>query len=164
MEKADAINGQAVGLLARAAREHGTFLVHYSTDFVFDGSGRSPYRVNHPANPLSAYGRSKLLGERLLQEYAPPGWLILRTAWLYGRGGPSFPRTIVERGRQGALKVVNDQIGAPRTPPTWREQRSTSSTGNLRECGTLPTPAKPVGSTLPNAALSHFKVDARSSR
>jgi dTDP-4-dehydrorhamnose reductase len=113
-EKADAINGHGVGFLANAAKKHGTFLVHYSTDFVFDGRSVRPYLPEDPVNPLSAYGRSKLLGERKLQEAAPEKWLILRTAWLYGRGGPSFPRTIIDRGRQGhPLKVVNDQIGAP---------------------------------------------------
>jgi dTDP-4-dehydrorhamnose reductase len=113
-EKANAINGHAVGALARACKQSGTFLVHFSTDFVFDGKGTRPYRTGDPTNPLSAYGRSKLLGERLLQENAPPRWLICRTAWLYGRNGPSFPRTIVERGRAGQpLRVVNDQIGSP---------------------------------------------------
>jgi len=119
-EKADAINGHAVGSLAALAREYNALLVHYSTDFVFDGSGppcppsSRPYRTDDPVNPLSAYGRSKLLGEQLLQKNAPARWLILRTAWLYGRGGPNFPRTIIERARQGApLKVVSDQIGSP---------------------------------------------------
>jgi dTDP-4-dehydrorhamnose reductase len=113
-EKADAINGHAVGTLASLARDHDSFLVHYSTDFVFDGSGTRPYRADDPVNPLSAYGRSKLLGEQLLQKSALPRWLILRTAWLYGRGGPNFPRTIIERARQGApLKIVSDQIGSP---------------------------------------------------
>lgn len=113
-EKADAINGHAVGTLASAAREFGATLVHYSTDFVFDGGGKRPYRTDDPVNPLSAYGRSKLLGEQKLRENAPARWLILRTAWLYGRGGPNFPRTIIERARQGApLKVVSDQIGSP---------------------------------------------------
>jgi dTDP-4-dehydrorhamnose reductase len=113
-EKADAINGHGVGILAAAAREYGSFLVHYSTDFVFDGNGKRPYRTDDPVGPLSAYGRSKLLGEQKLQENAPARWLILRTAWLYGRGGPSFPRIIIERARQGApLKVVNDQVGSP---------------------------------------------------
>lgn len=117
-EKANAINGHAVGLLAAAARERGTFLVHYSTDFVFDGGGTRPYRADDPVRPLSAYGRSKLLGEQQLQANAPARWLILRTAWLYGRGGASFPRTIVERARQGApLKVVNDQVGCPTYTP-----------------------------------------------
>jgi dTDP-4-dehydrorhamnose reductase len=121
-EKADAINGHAVGILAETAREHGTFLVHYSTDFVFDGTGISPYRTDDPVRPLSAYGRSKLLGEQKLQAAHPKRWLILRTSWLYGRGGPSFPRTIVERGRQGApLKVVDDQIGSPTYTPDLAE-------------------------------------------
>ena len=113
-EKADAINGHGVGYLAKLSREHGTTLVHYSTDFVFNGSGTRPYRTDDPVGPLSAYGSSKLLGEQKLQESPPERWMILRTAWLYGRGGPNFPRTIVERARQGgALKVVNDQIGSP---------------------------------------------------
>jgi dTDP-4-dehydrorhamnose reductase len=113
-DKADEINGRAVGRLAEAAKRHGTRLVHFSTDFVFDGRGSRPYRVDDPLGPLSAYGRSKLLGEQVLQEHAPAHWLILRTAWLYGRNGPCFPRTIVERGRAGQpLRVVSDQIGAP---------------------------------------------------
>ena len=121
-DKADEINGHAVERLARAAREHGTFLVHYSTDFVFNGAGTRPYRADDPVGPLSAYGRSKLLGEQKLQASAPAGWLIVRTSWLYGRGGPSFPRTIVERGRQGGpLKVVNDQIGSPTYTPDLAE-------------------------------------------
>jgi dTDP-4-dehydrorhamnose reductase len=113
-ELADAINGRAVGTLARAAREHGTTLVHYSTDFVFDGAGTRPYRPDDPVRPLSAYGRSKLLGEQQLREHAPDRWLILRTAWLYGRNGPCFPRTMVTLARQGKpLKVVSDQVGSP---------------------------------------------------
>lgn len=111
---ANAINGHAVAHMARHARLHGTFLVHISTDFVFDGKGTRPYQVTDPVGPLSAYGRSKLLGERLLQENAPRRWMIARTAWLYGRNGPSFPRTMVERGRANQpLKVVNDQVGSP---------------------------------------------------
>ena len=113
--KVDAINGHAVGKLAALCREYGTTMVHYSTDFVFDGRGRtSPYRADEPTNPISAYGRSKLLGERELQSHAPRRWLILRTAWAYGTGGVNFPRIIVERARQGQpLKVVNDEIGSP---------------------------------------------------
>jgi len=112
--KADAINGHAVGQMAQLAREYGTTLVHYSTDFVFDGSSRRPYRVTDSTNPLSAYGRSKLLGEQKLTEHAPQRWLTLRTAWAYGAGGMNFPRIIVERARQGQpLKVVNDEIGSP---------------------------------------------------
>ncbi|MDB5301686.1 MAG: NAD(P)-dependent oxidoreductase [Phycisphaerales bacterium] len=113
-ELADAINGQGVGHLARLAKEHGTFLVQFSTDFVFDGSGTRPYRTDDPVRPLSAYGRSKLLGEQQLQANAPTKWIIARTAWLYGRNGPCFPRTMIERGKAGSpLRVVNDQIGSP---------------------------------------------------
>jgi len=104
-EKANAINGHGVGYLAQAARRAGTFLVHYSTDFVFNGQGQRPYRTDDPTGPLSAYGRSKLLGEQKLQENAPDRWLICRTAWLYGRNGACFPRTMVERGRAGSSKV-----------------------------------------------------------
>lgn len=113
-ELADAVNGYAVGLLAAAAKEHGTFLIHFSTDFVFAGNAARPYRADDPVGPLSAYGRSKLLGEQKLQENPPTRWIIARTAWLYGRNGPSFPRTMVERGRAGQpLRVVNDQVGSP---------------------------------------------------
>ena len=80
MEKADAINGYAVGALAKLCREQGACLVHLSTDFVFDGSLRRPYRVDDPVHPLSAYGRSKLLGETELRKNAPARWLLVRTA------------------------------------------------------------------------------------
>lgn len=113
-DAADAINGHAVETLAALSRRFGATLVHYSTDFVFDGSARRPYRPEDPTHPLSAYGRSKLLGEQKLRENAPDRWLILRTAWLYGINGNCFPRTIVNAARQGKpLKVVADQTGSP---------------------------------------------------
>lgn len=113
-DRADAINGHAVGNIARLCKQHGTALVHYSTDFIFDGKSTRPYRVEDTPNPISAYGRSKLLGESELQANAPSQWLIIRTAWVYGEGGINFPRIIVERARGGhALKVVNDEIGSP---------------------------------------------------
>ena len=114
-ELADAINGHAVGTLAGLAREYGTFLVHFSTDFVFEGHGSRPYRTDDPVGPLSAYGRSKLLGEQKLQENPPARWIIARTAWLYGRNGPCFPRRWWKpRPRQSAAaRVVNDQVGCP---------------------------------------------------
>jgi dTDP-4-dehydrorhamnose reductase len=89
-------------------------LIHYSTDFVFDGSSTRPYRPEDQVKPLSAYGRSKLLGERAIQKINPPGWVIIRTAWLYGPGGPCFPQTMINAARAGKpLKVVDDQIGSP---------------------------------------------------
>lgn len=108
------VNGYAVGTLARLCYESGTMLVHFSTDFVFDGKSARPYRPDDPVNPLSAYGRSKLLGERELQANAPTRWMIVRTAWLYGPGGNCFPQSIVKVAQSGRpLSVVNDQIGSP---------------------------------------------------
>lgn len=111
---ANAINGTGVGVLARLCREHNATFVHYSTDYVFDGTLRRPLKPEDPVGPQSAYGRSKLLGERLLQENAPSKWLLIRTAWLYGPGGPSFPKAILDAARAGKpLNVVDDQIGCP---------------------------------------------------
>jgi dTDP-4-dehydrorhamnose reductase len=113
-ELANNVNGYAVGCLATMCREFGACLVHISTDFVFSGTGARPYLPTDEPAPVSAYGRSKLLGEQLLREANPQRWLIVRTAWLYGIGGTSFPRTMVELARQGKpLRVVNDQIGCP---------------------------------------------------
>jgi dTDP-4-dehydrorhamnose reductase len=113
-EVAEAVNGYAVGTLARLAKQYETALVHYSTDFVFDGTATRPYRADDPVNPLSTYGRSKLLGERELQSNAPPRWTIIRTAWLYGPRGPCFPQTMLSVARAGKpLSVVNDQAGSP---------------------------------------------------
>jgi dTDP-4-dehydrorhamnose reductase len=113
-DAADAINGKGVGHLAEACRRRSVPLVHFSTDYVFDGSLRRPLKPDDPVGPKSYYGISKLLGERMLQEFAPTRWLILRTAWLYGPGGPNFPQTMLNAARAGkALKVINDQFGCP---------------------------------------------------
>lgn len=111
---ANAVNGHAVMTLAEMAKAFGAKLIHVSTDFVFEGNSDRPYRPEDEPGPISAYGRSKLLGERLLAQVNPPGWATLRTAWLFGVGGPNFPRTMVEVGRQGKpLRVVSDQVGCP---------------------------------------------------
>jgi len=110
--RATAINGEAVGVLASLCRDYNARLVHYSTDFVFDGSKRTPYTPEDPTNPKSAYGRSKLKGEQLAA--TNPTSLIIRTAWLYGPGGPCFPRTMIDLARQKKpLTIVNDQTGSP---------------------------------------------------
>lgn len=117
-DRANAINGHAVGELAKLARSRNAALVHVSTDFVFDGSSDRPYRTDDQVKPLSAYGRSKLLGEQLLQEHAPERWLIVRTAWVYGRHGANFPRTMVQAAAAGKqLRVVSDQHGSPTYAP-----------------------------------------------
>ena len=111
---ANAVNGHLVRHVAGACKAHGSKLVHVSTDFVFDGTATTPYPTDAEPNPVSAYGRSKLLGERLLQEVNPPGWVIARTAWLYGPGGNSFAKTMVTLAEKGTpLSVVADQHGSP---------------------------------------------------
>ena len=114
---ANAINGSAVELLAAAANEAGARLVQVSTDFVFDGSKRAPYEVNDPTAPLSAYGRSKLLGE-IAAAHAHKH-LIVRTAWLFGVHGPNFVEAIRNQIRKGTnpLRVVSDQRGRPTYTP-----------------------------------------------
>ena len=111
---ADRVNGTAVGELAAGCKRAGAALVHVSTDFVFNGAGTAPYPVDGPTGPLSAYGRSKLLGETELQRNAPARWLIVRTAWVFGRHGANFPKTMVTVARSGKpLSVVSDQAGSP---------------------------------------------------
>jgi len=111
---ANAVNGTGVGYIAQACRRHCAKMVHFSTDYVFDGMQRRPIQVNDVTGPISAYGKSKLLGEELLREHAPENWLLIRTAWLYGPNGPNFVNTIVNAARAGKpLKVVNDQFGCP---------------------------------------------------
>jgi dTDP-4-dehydrorhamnose reductase len=113
-QKANAINGDGVGYLSTAAREHRTKLIHFSTDFVFDGHNDRPYRPDDRPDPLSAYGSSKLLGEQWVVKADPTGWMIIRTSWLFGRYGDCFPKTIVKLAEsQRRLRVVQDQIGSP---------------------------------------------------
>jgi dTDP-4-dehydrorhamnose reductase len=108
------INGVAPGVLAEEAERIGALLVHYSTDYIFDGAKRSPYLESDPPNPKGVYGRTKLEGERRILA-SGCRHLILRTAWVYGAGG-NFVRAILRQAEKGAaLRVVNDQRGAP----TW---------------------------------------------
>jgi dTDP-4-dehydrorhamnose reductase len=113
--QAFAVNAVGPALLARSARAAGARLVHVSTDYVCDGVGTSPYAEDAPAAPRSAYGRTKAAGEWAVRAEAPDH-LILRTAWLYGAGGPCFPRTIARVAKErGGVDVVDDQTGQP----TW---------------------------------------------
>lgn len=114
-ELATAINGTAAGHLADACKRSGATLVHFSTDFVFDGKSETPYATDAQPNPISAYGRSKLAGERAIRESGLDDCLIVRTAWLYGPwAGRPFPKVILDAARDGKpLKVVADQQGAP---------------------------------------------------
>lgn len=113
-DAAVAINGTGPGVLANACRVANASFVHFSTDYVFDGTLARPLQPADPIGPKSAYGRSKLEGEKAIANAWKEGWLILRTAWLYGLGGPNFPRTMVTAAKAGKpLKVVTDQIGSP---------------------------------------------------
>lgn len=114
---ATAVNGSAVEHLVHAADTYSALLVQMSTDFVFDGSRTTPYEVNHPTAPVSAYGRSKLLGE--LEAARAKQHVILRTAWLFGVHGPNFVEAITGQIRKGnrRLRVVDDQRGRPTYTP-----------------------------------------------
>jgi dTDP-4-dehydrorhamnose reductase len=110
---ANEVNGAAVGNLARACRERGALLVHYSTDYVFNGKGTRPYRPRDVIDPINAYGRSKALGEKLIRESGCEH-LIIRTSWLYAPWGKNFVRTIVAfLAKNHPLRIVNDQTGRP---------------------------------------------------
>jgi len=118
---ATAINGSAVEFLADAANDVDSLLMQISTDFVFDGAKRTPYEVNDLPSPLSAYGRSKLVGEHAASGASKH--VILRTAWLFGIHGPNFVEAIRNQVRKGTnpLRVVNDQRGRPTYTPHLAE-------------------------------------------
>ncbi|MGI5460571.1 dTDP-4-dehydrorhamnose reductase [Streptomyces sp. CA-249302] len=115
-DRALRINGDGPRHLARACAAHGARLIHVSTDYVFDGTAATPYPEDHPAAPRTAYGRTKLVGERAVSEELPTSSAIVRTAWLYGVHGRSFVRTMIDlESRRDTLDVVDDQRGQP----TW---------------------------------------------
>ena len=114
-ELATLVNGTAVGIIAEEARRLGALLVHYSTDYVFDGAKDSPYAEDDQTNPINAYGRSKLAGERAIGQ-SGSDYLILRTCWVFAARGHNFLRTILRLAQErDELSVVADQIGTP----TW---------------------------------------------
>ncbi|KQZ60036.1 MULTISPECIES: dTDP-4-dehydrorhamnose reductase [unclassified Lysobacter] len=116
-ELAFRINAEAPGRIARACAMRGAPLLHYSTDYVFDGSGTRPYREDDATAPLGVYGASKLAGEREIT-VSGTRHLILRTAWVYATHGANFLRTMLRVGAErDELRVVADQIGSP--TPAW---------------------------------------------
>lgn len=133
-DEAFAVNAIAPGLLADAAARHGARLIHISTDYVFDGTATSPYPEAAQRNPVSAYGRTKAEGELRVLAALPDGAAILRTAWLYGEHGASFPRTMLRLATErDTLTVVDDQRGQP----TW----SRDLAGRIVELVDLGVPA-----------------------
>jgi dTDP-4-dehydrorhamnose reductase len=114
-ELAAAINARAPRILAEEARELNALLVHYSTDYVFDGSKQEPWTEEDAPNPLNAYGAGKLAGEEAVRQVGGR-YLIFRTSWVYGPHGKNFLLTMLRLGRErDLLKVVDDQFGAPTT-------------------------------------------------
>lgn len=112
------VNGEAVAVIARWAAAHHALVVHYSTDYVFDGQASVPYPVDAATVPLGAYGRSKLAGEQALQA-SGAAYLLFRTAWVYAPHGHNFLRTMLRLGNdREELRVVADQYGAPTSTDT----------------------------------------------
>ena len=110
-----AINGDAPGVMAEEAKKLGALLVHYSTDYVFDGTKDTPYTEEDIPNPLNVYGKTKLAGEQAIQA-VDGNHLIFRTSWVYGNRGQNFFLTMLRLAREREeIRVVDDQIGAP----TW---------------------------------------------
>lgn len=126
---AQAVNGTAPGILAEEARLSDALLVHYSTDYVFDGSKSAPYTEHDTPNPQSVYGKTKLAGEQAIQTIGGRH-LILRTSWVYGVHGGNFVKTVLRLARErDTLRIVNDQFGAP----TWARLLAQSTSNMLQQ-------------------------------
>jgi dTDP-4-dehydrorhamnose reductase len=135
-ELAMAVNGIAPGIMAEEAKRLGAAMVHYSTDYVFDGSKSTPYTETDAPNPINVYGRTKLAGERAIQAAGIPH-LILRTSWVYGTRGRNFLLTILRLAQErDELKIVDDQIGAP----TWSRMIAEATAQILSQCISPLTP------------------------
>jgi len=107
------INAQATELLAQEAKRINTLLVHYSTDYVFGGKGKTPWNENDDPEPLNQYGQSKLFGEQSIQASGCK-YLIFRTSWVYGSKGNNFAKTMLRlASERQSLSIINDQVGAP---------------------------------------------------
>lgn len=120
-ELAETLNARAPGVLAEEARRIDALLVHYSTDYVFDGKEDRSYVEEDQPCPLNVYGRTKLSGEAAIGASGAPH-VILRTSWVYGPRGRNFLLTVLRKARAGeALRVVNDQVGAPTSSPMIAE-------------------------------------------
>jgi len=133
-----AVNGVAPGILAEEAKRLGAWMVHYSTDYVYDGAKNEPYVETDATRPLNAYGRSKLAGDQAVQA-ADGRYLIFRCCWIYGLRGTNFLLTIQRLAREReVLRVVADQIGCP----TWSRMIAESTAQAL---------VKTLGSTNPES-------------
>lgn len=131
-----AINGVAPGVMAQEAKRLGAALVHFSTDYVFDGEKQGPYTEEDQPDPRSVYGKTKLAGERAVQQAGVPH-LIFRTSWVYGARGRNFLLTMRHLARErDALRIVDDQIGAP----TWSRMIAEATAQILAPMTHAPSP------------------------
>ena len=131
VEEATLANATAPGILAEECGRIGALLVHYSTDYVFDGTKGSPYCEDDTPNPVNEYGKSKLAGEVAIRHSGAPH-IILRTSWIYSAQPPNFVLTILRLAQEReALKIVTDQIGSP----TWARSLASSTVDMLRQEG-----------------------------
>ncbi|HYA14913.1 MAG TPA: dTDP-4-dehydrorhamnose reductase [Syntrophales bacterium] len=112
-EECFSVNAEGVKNIALACAERGIKIVHFSTDYVFDGKKKTPYVEDDSCNPINVYGQSKLAGEQYLKEFSN-NYILIRSAWLYGKNGKNFVKTIVEKAKiEKNLQVVDDQVGSP---------------------------------------------------
>ncbi len=126
---ATTVNGTAVGVLAEEARAAGALLVHYSTDYVFDGTKETPYQEDDPPHPINAYGRSKLAGEIAIRQ-AGSAFITLRSSWVYAARGHNFMRTVLRLAHErDELRMIADQVGAP----TWARNISDATAHVIRQ-------------------------------
>jgi dTDP-4-dehydrorhamnose reductase len=108
-----AVNAEAVKNIAEACHDKNILIIHFSTDYVFDGTSKQPYKEDHQCNPVNTYGASKMAGERYLRSLSE-NYILIRTAWLYGVKGRNFVQTILEKVKTTKkLTVVDDQVGSP---------------------------------------------------
>jgi dTDP-4-dehydrorhamnose reductase len=137
-ERCQQINGVAPGILAEEAKKLGAVLVHYSTDYIFDGTKQTPYVEDDPPNPLGAYGRSKLAGDQAVVQ-ADCRHLIFRLCWVYGARGQNFMLTMMRLAREREkLRVVRDQFGCP----TWSRMIAETTALALKQVLGAPEPER----------------------
>ena len=153
---AHAVNADAPGIMAEEAKKIGAALIHFSTDYVFDGSKTTPYLEGDLTNPISAYGRTKLAGEQSIQN-SGASHLIFRTAWVYGREGKNFLRTILRLATQKEeLRIVSDQIGAPTATPDI-------ALATAKVLSTFSGPHRKVGAISEASGIYHMTAGGQTS-
>ena len=157
-ELAMVVNGIAPGVLAEEVAMLGAGLIHFSTDYVFDGLKREPYTEEDMPNPINVYGETKLAGDMAIQEIGG-AYLILRTSWVYGARGKNFFRTILRlAGEREEIKVVNDQVGCP----TWCVAIATAVTKVISSLNDLER-GKILDKMLEHAGVYHWSASGECS-